>query len=134
MDGDEIILIGFSRGAFTARSVAGMVSSIGLLTRKGVENFYSIFNDVQHWQDEDWKDPFPDYPFTEPKHKPKPKGPGAAATYRAWLIDEGLARDRQKDGSLITVKAVGVWDTVGSLGVPTVGWLEKWGVRPVNAE
>ena len=29
--GDEIILVGFSRGAFTARSVGGMVSNLGLL-------------------------------------------------------------------------------------------------------
>lgn len=27
--GDEIILIGFSRGAFTVRSVAGMIDNIG---------------------------------------------------------------------------------------------------------
>ncbi|KAK4154943.1 DUF2235 domain-containing protein, partial [Chaetomidium leptoderma] len=32
VDGDDIILIGFSRGAFTARSVADMVASVGLLT------------------------------------------------------------------------------------------------------
>lgn len=35
--GDEIILIGFSRGAFTARSVAGLIKDIGLLTREGME-------------------------------------------------------------------------------------------------
>ena len=33
VDGDEIILTGFSRGAFTARSVADMISSVGLLVR-----------------------------------------------------------------------------------------------------
>ncbi|MGN2640302.1 phospholipase effector Tle1 domain-containing protein [Nocardia takedensis] len=30
--GDEIYLFGFSRGAFTARSLAGLISRIGLLT------------------------------------------------------------------------------------------------------
>src|SRR5689334_4218024 len=31
--GDEIFVFGFSRGAFTARSVAGMVARVGLVTR-----------------------------------------------------------------------------------------------------
>ena len=31
--GDEIFIIGFSRGAYTARSVAGMVGRVGLLTK-----------------------------------------------------------------------------------------------------
>src|SRR6476469_2903823 len=31
--GDEIFIVGFSRGAYTARSVAGMVSRVGLLTK-----------------------------------------------------------------------------------------------------
>ena len=31
--GDEIFIIGFSRGAYTARSVAGMVARVGLLTK-----------------------------------------------------------------------------------------------------
>ncbi|MFL6023901.1 MAG: DUF2235 domain-containing protein, partial [Marmoricola sp.] len=32
-ENDEIFIIGFSRGAYTARSVAGMVARVGLLTR-----------------------------------------------------------------------------------------------------
>ena len=31
--GDEIFILGFSRGAYTARSVAGMVGRVGLLTK-----------------------------------------------------------------------------------------------------
>jgi uncharacterized protein (DUF2235 family) len=32
-DGDQIFLFGFSRGAFAARSVAGMIRAVGLLTK-----------------------------------------------------------------------------------------------------
>lgn len=32
-DGDEIFVIGFSRGAYTARSLAGMIGRVGLLTK-----------------------------------------------------------------------------------------------------
>ena len=129
MDGDEIILVGFSRGAFTVRSVAGMIARLGLLSREGVEYFYNIFRDMQHWRDDDYEDPFPDTPFPA-----KPKGPKAADEYRARLAEMGLTRVYQANGQLIKVKAVCVWDTVGSLGVPNIGWLEKIGVKASNDE
>jgi hypothetical protein len=46
-DGDEIFLFGFSRGAYTARAVSTLISDVGLLTMRGLEYFYQIF--------EDWK-------------------------------------------------------------------------------
>ncbi|KAM0278078.1 hypothetical protein ACHAQH_005369 [Verticillium albo-atrum] len=83
-DGDEIILIGFSRGAFTARSVAGMISKLGLLTREGFEMFCPIFKDMQNWNGsrnkKRYKDEFPNKPFSD-----KPRGEGAAETYRSRL-------------------------------------------------
>ena len=48
VDGDEIILVGFSRGAFTARSTADMVASLGLLTPEGLDHFFRIFDDYEH--------------------------------------------------------------------------------------
>lgn len=47
VDGDDIVLIGFSRGAFTARSVADMIASVGLLTPSGMEHFYAVFEDYE---------------------------------------------------------------------------------------
>ena len=41
--GDEIFITGFSRGAFTARSVAGLIGRCGILTKKGLESFYEAF-------------------------------------------------------------------------------------------
>ncbi len=52
--GDEIVLIGFSRGAFTARSVAGMVCALGFLNRAGLDQLPYIFHDYQTWRD--WTD------------------------------------------------------------------------------
>jgi uncharacterized protein (DUF2235 family) len=51
VDGDEIILIGFSRGAFTARSVADMVATLGLLRPDGLDHFYAIFEDYENMGD-----------------------------------------------------------------------------------
>ena len=48
VDGDDIMLVGFSRGAFTARSVADMVASVGLLTPEGLDRFYAIFEDYEN--------------------------------------------------------------------------------------
>ncbi|KAL7626971.1 hypothetical protein AAE478_003746 [Parahypoxylon ruwenzoriense] len=82
VDGDEIILIGFSRGAFTARSIGGMISDLGLLTREGMEFFYPIFKDMQNWMNPDYNDQFPEIPFPE-----KPKGPHAVDEYRKRLVE-----------------------------------------------
>lgn len=47
---DEIFLVGFSRGAFTARSIAGLIASVGLLTKRGLPHFYEVFKD---WENQD---------------------------------------------------------------------------------
>lgn len=57
-DGDEIILVGFSRGAFTARSIGGLISSIGLLTKHGLSAFYTIFKDWEYQADPKYKPQF----------------------------------------------------------------------------
>lgn len=45
--GDEIFLFGFSRGAYTVRVLATLISDVGMLTSRGMEYFSEIF--------EDWK-------------------------------------------------------------------------------
>lgn len=52
IDGDSIILVGFSRGAFTARSVADLIASVGLLTTEGMDQFFPIFRDYENIGDE----------------------------------------------------------------------------------
>ncbi|KAK0646185.1 hypothetical protein B0T16DRAFT_510218 [Cercophora newfieldiana] len=130
-NGDEIILIGFSRGAFTARSIAGMVENIGLLTREGMEFFYPIYKDMQNWQTPDYEDPFPGVPFDN-----KPRGATAKAIYRQMLADRGLTRlyQGQKTDKMIKVRAVAVFDTVGALGVPNVSLLSKLGLHQSTKE
>ena len=89
---DEIFIFGFSRGAYTARSIAGLIVSQGLLqlpkgqavrNRKAVE----------------------------------------ALLAQARRKSFGGARRDWPDGVAPPVKAkvtyLGIWDTVGSLGVPT---------------
>lgn len=131
VSGDEIILIGFSRGAFTARSIAGMIGDLGLLTRDGMQYFYPIFKDMQNWRTKNYKDPFPGIPFDN-----KPRGENAEEEYRRRLIEKGYTRvyDYGGSGQLITVKAVAVFDTVGSLGIPSVPWMKKLGIDHTTSE
>lgn len=91
--GDEIFLFGFSRGAFTARSIAGMIRKCGILKREFVE----------HYRD-------------------------AIALYRKTDVhpDDAQPLKFRTDFSLcgaenVSVKFIGVWDTVGALGIPLRG-------------
>ena len=55
VDGDDIVLVGFSRGAFTARSTADMIASVGLLTPEGLDHFYTIFEDYENMGDKSYR-------------------------------------------------------------------------------
>lgn len=118
--GDEIYLIGFSRGAFTARSIAGLIDSIGILTKRGLGAFVAIFEDVQHRRDRNHRDRNPDIPFP---NKPNAGDPA----YRHELEARGLTYLG------VRVKAIGVWDTVGALGAPRIGWLTRVGLQPMQS-
>jgi uncharacterized protein (DUF2235 family) len=87
-EGDRIFLFGFSRGAFTARSLAGMIAVSGLPT-KGFD------------------DALVEGAFTAYRHKDQ----------RAQILAQ-LEAKYAMDGAKLTM--VGVWDTVGSLGIPAI--------------
>lgn len=88
--GDEIYLFGFSRGAYTARSLAGMIAGFGIPNKNfdntTVQKIFSAY---------------------------RQSDPTARAKMKADLTAEyGLTE--------ANIRMVGVWDTVGSLGVPGV--------------
>ncbi|RMD42233.1 hypothetical protein DV735_g2881, partial [Chaetothyriales sp. CBS 134920] len=111
--GDEIFLLGFSRGAFTARSISSLIREIGLLTARGLQYFIQIFEDWEYQLKDGWKTSYPDKPW--PGHKP----PVTADEYQRQLLHHELTRPN------IPIKAVAVWDTVGSLGIPMIGILPQ---------
>jgi uncharacterized protein (DUF2235 family) len=88
---DDIFLFGFSRGAFTARSLAGMLGAVGLLKKRDMNRLPEAFDIYR----------------TQPEHRKR---------HRSY----GLVSQSRK----VTIKLIGVWDTVGALGIP-VTWL-KW--------
>lgn len=92
-DGDQIYLVGFSRGAFTARSIGGMIRKCGILQRPAVGR-YSEALELYRRRDD---------------------GPDDAHC-RRFRAEHSLVGDRP-----IPIRFVGVWDTVGSLGIPLRG-------------
>jgi uncharacterized protein (DUF2235 family) len=87
---DQIFIFGFSRGAFTARSLAGMIAICGLPTAA----FDNNLTDAA----------FQAYRNRDPKQ-------------RAALLTALTAKYALFDAKLTMV---GVWDTVGSLGIPAL--------------
>lgn len=81
--GDEIILIGFSRGAYTARAIAGLINDIGLLTRRGMAVFYAVFKDIQNSHSRHYNDIFPNNPFPD---KPR-RGRHFVEQYKRRLVE-----------------------------------------------
>lgn len=65
---DEIIIVGFSRGAFTARTISSMVSDLGLLSMQGLNYFFPIFKDWENQIVPGYVSPFEE-PFP-PNQKP----------------------------------------------------------------
>ena len=114
--GDEIFLIGFSRGAFTARSVGGLIANIGVLTKAGLASFPIIYKDFSHRYERDYRSPIRDVPF--------PNKPSARS------LEYGRELEHRRLTTLgVRIRAIGVWDTVGSLGVPRVEWLGRFGKK-----
>ncbi|KAK4662333.1 uncharacterized protein QC763_700540 [Podospora pseudopauciseta] len=128
VDGDDIILIGFSRGAFTARSVADMVASVGLLTPEGLDKFFAIFDDYENMgsssrdTDDFLIDGLEEYKGQHGQKKIEWEE-RRKETYKRGLREKKLTRDTfhagaGEIGEEIKIKALAVWDTVGTLGIP----------------
>ena len=109
--GDFIVLIGFSRGAYTARALAGLIASEGLLAKKLTKDKERAYR----WGAKAWY-----------RYRSKAKGANKPKFLKRFIeamadLPAFLSADDLKDEDLVAVdsiKAVAVWDTVGALGLP----------------
>ncbi|CAE6500180.1 unnamed protein product [Rhizoctonia solani] len=110
--GDRITLFGFSRGAFTARALAGMLHCVGLLPRHNPEHIpfaYEIYKNAN-----DHIDASPCDTSTAFGNKARARNVNPEDFKRTFCIP-------------IMVDYVGVWDTVASVGalVPqSLPWID----------
>ena len=95
-DGDQIYLFGFSRGAYTARSLAGLIRNIGILhianaQAAEIEDNPVLMNGFWIYQRRD----------------------ADADTEEAKFFRQKYSIDN------VEIQFLGVWDTVGALGIPS---------------
>ena len=94
--GDKVFLFGFSRGAFAARSLAGFVSRVGTLLANKlhlVEAAYEIYEDGLDPEDT------------------------LLSAFLERFASAKMIRFIEDEGAL-PIHFLGVWDTVGALGLP----------------
>jgi uncharacterized protein (DUF2235 family) len=91
-DDDEIYVFGFSRGAYTARSLAGMIGKVGLLTREAMIDglLHEVGRRYRHSPEQPW-----------------PEGWEQPEEFRSHHCHP-----------YVPIRFLGVFDTVGALGVP----------------
>jgi uncharacterized protein (DUF2235 family) len=108
-EGDELWFFGFSRGAFTVRSLVGLISTVGVL------------------QDVDQALAKRAYRIYREGNRQKRRQLGVE-----FRSDTGAISIEQLD-----IRFLGVWDTVGSVGVPVLGprsfiARRRWGFHNVE--
>lgn len=86
-EGDEVYVVGFSRGAYTARSLVGMIRNCGLISPKHLALRVAIASGIYRTRQD------------------------SVDSSTANMFRAAFSRE-------IKIKYVGIWDTVGALGVP----------------
>ncbi|KAF7189195.1 hypothetical protein HII31_09617 [Pseudocercospora fuligena] len=132
---DSIFLLGFSRGAFTARTLGGFIAAVGILTKAAMPWFYDAFQDWEHAGEKDYQPNFfkaisaanPDWKVDPAVGAPDPsiawsKKPGDIDKYMQQYKDHLLRHGLTQDAN---IKCIGVWDTVGALGIPVNPLLQR---------
>jgi uncharacterized protein (DUF2235 family) len=118
--GDEIFIFGFSRGAYTARSLAGLIRKCGIVPRteaRAIESIFQFYKDAGTHPDSD-----------EAQRRRMQFSPNVILKEedRVWRLEHGADPMTVAAAKPLTIRYLGVWDTVGALGVPEhlfVSWL-----------
>ncbi|WP_299670635.1 DUF2235 domain-containing protein [uncultured Roseobacter sp.] len=117
--GDKILIFGFSRGAYTARSLAGMIRKCGILADPTPANLRRAFRLYRRRGPQN----APDAPHIRAaRQRLSPK-------FATSQVD---AMARGGESCLVRIAYVGVWDTVGALGIPESlfgRWAARWNMR-----
>jgi Uncharacterized alpha/beta hydrolase domain (DUF2235) len=137
-DGDELYVFGFSRGAFTARSLVGLIAKCGLVFRgapipqEQLWEGYRKLGSKAEWRNDNSADNWAqrvengDVRFRPLKFLRKDDWPKAAPvpSEKPANQTERLLKDWSRR---IPIKCLGVFDSVGTFGVEAVAipWLQE---------
>lgn len=118
-DGDRLFIFGFSRGAYTARCLGGLIRWFGILKR---ENAGLVYDAMSAYRSR---------PAANATAAERAAFEEAARTFRsahshhaeaftaAMKYDPSFPSSLAPKGGVAWIQYMGVWDTVGSLGIPT---------------
>lgn len=110
--GDELYVFGFSRGAYTARSLVGLIRSAGIAPPEHLDRLDEAMERYRRRDD----------PTTKPSNEASYPFRAEFSPMTATSADELAWRKRHGKGSAraihLRIAYVGIWDTVGALGVP----------------
>lgn len=109
--GDEIYIFGFSRGAYTARSLTGLIRATGIVGRDALDRIPEAAARYR------WRAP-ETHPQSEESHAFRARLSPRVVTSpeeSAWRAARGAPPAPQ-----LRIAYLGIWDTVGALGVPPV--------------
>jgi uncharacterized protein (DUF2235 family) len=99
-DGDELFIFGFSRGAYTARSLSGLISKCGLLIAGASLSVNQLYARYRRGSE-----PRTIRQLISERDDGRTKFP----LEEEWMLKYSRAID---------IEFIGVWDTVGALGLP----------------
>jgi uncharacterized protein (DUF2235 family) len=105
-DADQIVLIGFSRGAFTVRCVAEFMDTVGLLTKSGLRHLPRLFKVWKRLKKQK---------VSEPESQKLRDLKKRCRTLVEW--------EELRQG--VRIEACAVWDTVSAIGFPMVAHIPQ---------
>ena len=104
--GDRIFIFGFSRGAFSARSFGGLLRTCGILHKEHIDKVKEAIALYQNRDREQGADAAPCVKFRNDY------------CFASYAPDTLLTRAFSRSPQPLAVQYIGIWDTVGALGVP----------------
>lgn len=120
---DEIFILGFSRGAYTARSLTGLIRSTGIVEKRSLNRVPEALHRYRTLNRGETH-----HPSSPESHRFRLELSPRIATSPAevaWRRAQGYG-----DARLLRIAYLGVWDTVGALGVPIdVPVVRAWAAR-----
>jgi len=112
--GDHIMIFGFSRGAYTARSLAGTIRKCGIIDRPTKERVTEAFELYRLAGPEN----APEQPHISAQRRAMPPSFATSQADLDWRRANRAPNDPQ-EVEILKIAYLGIWDAVGSLGVPT---------------
>ena len=114
--GDHMFLFGFSRGAYTVRALSGLIQYCGILDPKKVDHEV-LTNRVNECWTAFRREAFKRVTETE-RRSNQPSSDRAQQDCARREAFGAMIHDEHAPGGAVTIDFVGVWDTVGAVGMP----------------